>query len=269
MNKLYFNYPDGFPFETEVLQSMQESWQEIADLAKAFGNVIISGCGTDGSQSTAKTTVIHGGVIVLNGEIVKFKGGTLTSENNCVKIFEDNEYLELEGGDSVVFRKKREAYLNNEGVPFSDFVRIKKLSELTELIKNKVDKQPGKGLSTYDYTGEDKTTVTKAGKLWSIAPNIELWVSASGDIIRRSGISEMDVTIQRQEYQGQTVQGLYYIHIDGLDNQSAFEDAHMSVMQMQKGDCSCHFDTNTNSIEVQTSDGSQTGDSYFIFSMKL
>ncbi len=164
MDKLIFGYAGGFPFSTETLKKMQEAWNVLALLAKGFGdNVILSGVEF---SSGGGLNTLSDGIIVLNGELLPFSGGVLPLSGDInVRVKEDIDYITLETGNMVPFRKKRYASISPVGTPLSELIRVKNLAEvvleLNDLSTNKVDKEQGKGLSKNDYTDDDKSEVDK------------------------------------------------------------------------------------------------------------
>lgn len=70
MNRQNFQAEDRFPLSTQSLAFMQEMIMAVSQLTKIGGNnYILSGCETIGNKVTP-------GVIVINGEIMPFEGGS-------------------------------------------------------------------------------------------------------------------------------------------------------------------------------------------------
>ncbi len=188
MDKLYFNHPGGFPLETKTLEEMQETWGLLKEMAKGFGsNVIISGCEQDYRNDAV--TYVQNGIITLNDEILPFRGGLMSSEINNVKVYETHEFVNLESGDPVLFRKKRIAGLGHKGVPFSSFVRIAKIAQIHNLVKDledkKVDKEEGKELSDNNLSDELKEQLQIA---YENTPKLHLFINANGSVAENKGI---------------------------------------------------------------------------------
>lgn len=71
MDKLILNGTDGFPLYTDTLAEAQGAWNVFnAFCGMAGDKVIISGCVQTGSY-------VSNGFIVIDGEVLPFKGGTL------------------------------------------------------------------------------------------------------------------------------------------------------------------------------------------------
>ncbi|MDK7674402.1 hypothetical protein QP547_01075 [Weeksella virosa] len=98
MNKIDVQQIGGFPLETDTLNEMQKAY----NLLQAFGALsaplaIISGCVQTGSH-------VANGVVYINGEVLEFRGGTMSS---TVIIREETETREFENGqEKVVYRTR-------------------------------------------------------------------------------------------------------------------------------------------------------------------
>lgn len=100
MNKVDFNQTGGFPLSTNILDAMQTAYSLFNQLGNLAGNyAIISGCEKMGSN-------ISNGVVYINGEILEFRGGTLSAN---VIIKQDTENRIFEDGSSKQVIAKRYA----------------------------------------------------------------------------------------------------------------------------------------------------------------
>lgn len=90
MNRIDYNQTGGFPLSTQILDAGQTAYKDFNELGKMAGEnlAIISGC-TAGAGGT-----ITDGFVVINGELIAFKGTTVTEhvvivENPDSRAFED------------------------------------------------------------------------------------------------------------------------------------------------------------------------------------
>ncbi|MDR2806269.1 MAG: hypothetical protein LBB85_11675 [Dysgonamonadaceae bacterium] len=119
MNKAkYTGYPTrNFPLSTEALDFIQEQIFLVAEYAKsAGGNFILSGCAQNGSNISA-------GTVIVDGEILPFKAGTIQSH---VRIVEESEGITAAGNVYVGARTVRRVEFgfdaNGGGYEWSSFV---------------------------------------------------------------------------------------------------------------------------------------------------
>ncbi|GEM58443.1 hypothetical protein B0A78_03570 [Flavobacterium columnare NBRC 100251 = ATCC 23463] len=141
MNKQNFNQSGGFPLETEVLADMQESFSIFNSLGNIAGNfAIISGCEeTNGFVSN--------GVVFINGEVLEFRGGNVSS---TVIIVENRIKKEFENGEEKEVLCIRYATFGIGSVTFNwaDFKRPKSTIELTSELKTVNEELPKKADKT-------------------------------------------------------------------------------------------------------------------------
>jgi hypothetical protein len=72
MDNIDFNQTGGFPIDTYVLNAMQSSYRTLNELGKITGDkVIVSGCIEAGG-------VVSDGFVIINGELLKFKGTAIS-----------------------------------------------------------------------------------------------------------------------------------------------------------------------------------------------
>lgn len=100
MNKQNFEARDRFPLSTQALSFMQDMIMATAQLALIGGdNYILSGCTTTGDN-------VSDGVIVINGEVMPFKGG---AKVNTITIVEESVQVSANGLTFENARVKRYA----------------------------------------------------------------------------------------------------------------------------------------------------------------
>jgi microcystin-dependent protein len=131
-------FPGGFPLTVERLNFLQSTYEKaISQLTKlgGTGNMIIEGAVID----TAPTpSTISAGVVVINGEIMEFRGGDY---NNTVSIFEEitevpysedlnqDGNLDLKAADTVRF-----AQCGTGGVSSILYSSLSRISNLADLM---------------------------------------------------------------------------------------------------------------------------------------
>ena len=141
MNTQNFNQSGGFPLETEVLADMQTAYSIFNNLGSIAGNFsIISGCEeTNGFVSN--------GVVFINGEVLEFRGGNVSStliivENRIKKEFENGEEKD------VLFIRYATFGIGSTTYNWADFKRPKSTIQLTDEVKTVQDELPKKADKT-------------------------------------------------------------------------------------------------------------------------
>lgn len=126
MNRIDTQQAGGFPLETDTLDFMQKSFTALQALVSLGGDhYILSGC-------TVQSGNVSDGWVVINGELMPFKGGLLQSkviikENLGSRTFEN-------GVNKVVFYERFAQFGSGDSsVPFSDLVNIKDLKTFRNL----------------------------------------------------------------------------------------------------------------------------------------
>lgn len=120
MDKINFLAKDDFPASSNTLDRLQKATLMVAALTGLGGvNYILSGCQKEGNQ-------IAPGIIVLNGEILPFQGGTIQS-----KIAVQETKTQLEAFDVLY----PEAYIDRVAV-FSDLGEYN-WGDLVHILTNK------------------------------------------------------------------------------------------------------------------------------------
>ncbi|OBX20950.1 MULTISPECIES: hypothetical protein [Bizionia] len=132
MNKQNFLQTGGFPFETDILNYMQESYGLFNALGELAGNkAIIKGCEVVGSNTSD-------GIVYISGEVFKFIGGQTQAnvkvlENVSSKVFENGDTKEVHYERYVTFAS------GTGSIPWSEFSRpfsmLSITSRITELEK--------------------------------------------------------------------------------------------------------------------------------------
>ncbi|MEA9414393.1 hypothetical protein [Flavobacterium sp. PL02] len=86
MNKTNFNQAGGFPLKTERLQELQTAYEIFNHLGNIAGNLsILSGCAVTGSSVTD-------GVVVIDNEVIVFKGGYVAANVIIIEEAIDKEF---------------------------------------------------------------------------------------------------------------------------------------------------------------------------------
>lgn len=149
MNRLNAQQAGGFPLETDTLEFLQNSFTALQSLAAIGGdNYILSGCIVAGSN-------VSPGWMVINGEVLPFKGGGLQTkvvvrETISVKNFEN-------GANKPVFYDRYAQFGTGDPfVLFSDLPRIKELKMFRGL--------PHEASSAIDSDSETTLATSKAVK---------------------------------------------------------------------------------------------------------
>lgn len=163
MNKQNFdNKENRFPLSTQAMSFMQEMINAVADLSRIGGeNYILSGCVKSGTQ-------VSSGVIVLNGEILPFKGG---AEGTKITVLEEKETVAANGITFPDIRVKRyAAFASGSGENYFAWNDFKPLPTNTELSQMKADT---------DYVDRKMAEIT-AGSIPSKV--IVMWSGTEGEV---------------------------------------------------------------------------------------
>lgn len=127
MNRQNFEAKDRFPLSTQALAFMQDMILASANLARIGGdNYILSGCETTGNS-------VAPGVIVINGEVMPFEGGTAVP---TITIVEQAERISANGLTFEQARITRKAkFATGTGAnyyPWANFSRLQTNKQLEE-----------------------------------------------------------------------------------------------------------------------------------------
>lgn len=99
MNRLDFDQSGGFPMSTEILQAMQTSYNSLNELGRISGDkTIISGCEIVGS-------VCSSGFVVINGELLFFKPGTVGEFVIIQEVSEDQQGFEDGSAKPIIYER--------------------------------------------------------------------------------------------------------------------------------------------------------------------
>ncbi|WP_367867906.1 hypothetical protein [Pedobacter sp. WC2423] len=150
MNKVIFQQTGGFPLETDTLNFVQESYRALQSLAAIAGdNFILSGVVVNGANVTD-------GFVVINGEVLPFKGGGLQTK---VVIVEEVVNRSFENGsEKQVFVTRYAVFGTGSNFTlFSDLLRIKDLKTFRNL--------PSQASSAIDSDSESTLATSKAIKV--------------------------------------------------------------------------------------------------------
>lgn len=163
MNKVDFNQTGGFPLSTNILDAMQTAYSLFNQLGNLAGNyAIISGCEKMGSN-------ISNGVVYINGEVLEFRGGTL-SENVIIKQDVENRIFE-DGSSKQVIAKRYVTFgtsTPDKTYAWANFKRIKTLLELeaekvaNNLFNQKMDEINQSIMALQNLIAEAKQSVVNA-----------------------------------------------------------------------------------------------------------
>lgn len=99
MNRLDFDQSGGFPMSTEILQAMQTSYNSLNELGRISGDkTIISGCEIVGSACSS-------GFVVINGELLFFKPGTVGDYVIIQEVAEDQQGFEDGSAKPIIYER--------------------------------------------------------------------------------------------------------------------------------------------------------------------
>lgn len=116
MNKTNFIQTGGFPVKAERLQELQTAYSIFNHLGNLAGNfAIVSGCAVVGTN-------VSDGFVVINDELLEFKGGTVSDD---VIIIETASSKEFKNGEvkEVHFERFATFGTSVESFPWADFKR--------------------------------------------------------------------------------------------------------------------------------------------------
>jgi len=149
MNQINLQQTGGFPLETDTLDFMQTAYTALQAIAALGGdNYILSGCATTG-------TTVADGYIVINNEVLPFKGGLL--QTNIV-IREDKQTRPFENGQvkDVFFTRYASFGTGTNAIAWASLSRLKNLAAFKDL--------PTQVSSAIDFDATDSLATSKAVK---------------------------------------------------------------------------------------------------------
>lgn len=168
MNKGNFTAKDNFPVSTYTYDFLQQMAQLAGSLAQLGGqNYILSGCSDDSTGN------VGSGLIVINGEVMPFEGGTKKTKIKIEEVKESEHYAGVDYPESYIHRKA--VFATNGEYSWSDFVPIITNAELNRRIASIKGEPPG-------------TIMMWSGKIDRIQDNYML---ASGQTLRTEDYPEL------------------------------------------------------------------------------
>lgn len=156
MNRINFNQPGGFPLSTDVLNQMQVTYTLLNSLGMVAGDKsIISGCTSDGSN-------VSDGVVVINGEILEFKGGPVQT-----KVIIVEEVTQLVFGDEnskdAIYKRYAQFGTGTTFWLWSDFISVFPAREVSGALAGKASLGAVTTLQTKVEELEKKAAVFQSG----------------------------------------------------------------------------------------------------------
>ena len=125
MRTFNYNQTGGFKVTTETLADITPAYSIVEGVARMAGNkAIISGC-----VETNAGAVISDGIVMINGELLEFKGG---AKQNTVIIREIITQKKFENGEmkDVIIDRFATFGFSQDSLPWTDFKRIPALNTL-------------------------------------------------------------------------------------------------------------------------------------------
>lgn len=123
MNRIEFK-EGGFPLHTDTLKYLQDAYSETIEALTALGgdNYILTGCEVTGSA-------VSKGVVVINEELLPFKGGTKQAN---VLVRENTNKVSYEDGDEkdAYFTRWAEFGTGTSQIAWSSLKNVKNLQEI-------------------------------------------------------------------------------------------------------------------------------------------
>jgi hypothetical protein len=169
MNILNFNQSVGFPFETNILDEMQKAYSLFNALGYISGNFsIISGCELTG-------TTIDNGVVFINGEVLKFIGGTVQENVIIVEVKTALEFEDLSTHD-VIFTRHATFGTATEQWLWTDFKPSFPTKNIPEALDAKLD------AVDLDTIVERITELEKKNAVFQVGGGMVLWNKPAADI---------------------------------------------------------------------------------------
>lgn len=167
MNKIDLLKYKQFPMSVETLDFMQNMLTLTARLASIGGSTyIVDGCVEQGTNVSA-------GVVVINGEILPFEGGTksetiiIQESKESVQVY-DEQYTDIYSSRKVTFGSGRGQ------LSWKDFVRLPPVLELSKSLTdltNSFNKHTHTAANISDFSSSVFTEVSKAFPTGMISPS--------------------------------------------------------------------------------------------------
>lgn len=169
MNKIDFLKYTSFPLDSDTLEFMQEIVRMVAGMSAICGEkVIVAGCAERGN-------FIEDGLVIIDGELLEFKGDTKVDRVYIEEVTEDVECMEEVFSD--LYRKRCVRFGTGDGENnflWSDFKRLDTIpalmQKITALQSGKTD--VGHRHNVADVTGlPDRVVPRGLIAMWSGSPN--------------------------------------------------------------------------------------------------
>ncbi|MCU7615675.1 hypothetical protein NZ698_00575 [Chryseobacterium sp. PBS4-4] len=124
---------DGVPLTADLMDQIQEAYAIFNVIGSVAGNfTILSGCEING-------TLVNPGIVVINGDVLFFEGGTV---NQNVFIHQEDILKTFKNQQAKVLIEKRTVKFGNASTVYnwSEFVKIDTLKKIKEDLALKADK---------------------------------------------------------------------------------------------------------------------------------
>lgn len=151
-----FLQTDGLPLTADLMDDIQEAYSIFNVLGDIAGNfTILSGCEISG-------TLVSPGIVVINGDVLYFEGGTVygtvfISQEDISKVFKNQQAKVLIEKKTVKFGDASVTY------NWTDFVRIQTLRSIKESLATKAELSTVLNLVERVMLLEKKTAPIKPG----------------------------------------------------------------------------------------------------------
>lgn len=151
-----FLQTDGVPLTADLMDDLQNAYTVFNVLGDVAGHLtILSGCEIQG-------TLVTPGIVVINGDVLYFEGGTISStvyihQQDIQKIFKNQQ--------AKVLIEKKTVKFGNAAITYNwvDFVRIQTLKSIKESLATKAEQAAVADLITRVQILEKKTAPIISG----------------------------------------------------------------------------------------------------------
>jgi microcystin-dependent protein len=135
MNKINFTAKDNFPLSSDTMEMMQQMIGLSTNAALLGGtNYILSGCVDDG-------TTVGNGVVVINGELLPFEGGTKKTKITIQQTSKTLTAFGVNYPEAYIYRTAK--FSDTGEYNWSDFVQVLTSKQLQERIEAITGDIPG------------------------------------------------------------------------------------------------------------------------------
>lgn len=156
-----FMQTDGVPLTADLMDQIQEAYAIFNVIGDIAGNLtILSGCEING-------TLVNPGIVVINGDVLFFEGGTISDK---VFIHQQDILKTFKNQVSKVLIEKKTVKFGNASVVYNwdEFVRIPTLKEMKTAIDSKVSQTDFDVLKSRMDIVELKTApIINGGVIWA------------------------------------------------------------------------------------------------------